>query len=173
MQANIICTGMYYLHTHSCRSLGHVYADNRRNRRVQKNIIYTGMYPLHTHTVVDGLGRQQTSRKVLFTQESIIHTHTQLLMGSATYTPIIDEWSTGCITLEMLTGRCPLMGRVEVYIYIYTHTYTGCITPGLVQCAMQSVKSRYSDFRFRLVCYDRFSLVCYIKWKVRYTVTIS
>jgi serine/threonine protein kinase len=37
----------------------------------------------------------------------------ELLMGSATYTPIIDEWSTGCITLEMLTGRCPLMGRVE------------------------------------------------------------
>ncbi len=44
-------------------------------------------------------------------------------MGSATYTPIIDEWSTGCITLEMLTGRCPLMGRVEVYIYIHTHIH--------------------------------------------------
>ena len=37
----------------------------------------------------------------------------ELLMGSATYTPKIDEWSSGCITLEMLTGRCPLMGRVE------------------------------------------------------------
>lgn len=37
----------------------------------------------------------------------------ELIMGSATYTPIIDEWSTGCILLELLTGRCPLMGRVE------------------------------------------------------------
>ena len=37
----------------------------------------------------------------------------ELIMGSASYTPIIDEWSTGCILLELLTGRCPLMGRVE------------------------------------------------------------
>jgi serine/threonine protein kinase len=37
----------------------------------------------------------------------------ELLMGFATYLPIIDEWSTGCILLEMLTGRCSLMGRVE------------------------------------------------------------
>jgi len=37
----------------------------------------------------------------------------ELLMGSATYTPLIDEWSCGCITLEMLTGRCALTGRVE------------------------------------------------------------
>ena len=26
---------------------------------------------------------------------------------------MIDEWSSGCIVLEMLIGRCPLMGRVE------------------------------------------------------------
>ena len=37
----------------------------------------------------------------------------ELVMGCATYTPLIDEWSTGCILLEMLTGRCQLMGRVE------------------------------------------------------------
>ncbi|EKX44382.1 hypothetical protein GUITHDRAFT_109830 [Guillardia theta CCMP2712] len=37
----------------------------------------------------------------------------ELLMGCASYTPKIDEWSAGCIVLEMLSGRCALMGRVE------------------------------------------------------------
>ena len=37
----------------------------------------------------------------------------ELLMGTNTYSPVIDEWGVGVILLEMLLGRCPLMGSVD------------------------------------------------------------
>eukprot|EP00960_Hanusia_phi_P064482 765803-Hanusia_phi.AAC.3 len=37
----------------------------------------------------------------------------ELLMGSEIYTSRIDEWSLGCIILEMLAGACQLRGKVE------------------------------------------------------------
>ncbi|EKX54680.1 hypothetical protein GUITHDRAFT_49553, partial [Guillardia theta CCMP2712] len=37
----------------------------------------------------------------------------ELLMGSETYNCRIDEWSVGCIILEMLAGSCQTKGKVE------------------------------------------------------------
>ena len=37
----------------------------------------------------------------------------ELIMGSPSYTSLIDVWSAGAIVLEMLLGRCIIDGKVE------------------------------------------------------------
>eukprot|EP00960_Hanusia_phi_P071637 767594-Hanusia_phi.AAC.26 len=37
----------------------------------------------------------------------------ELLLGDSTYTKKIDDWSAGCILLEMIIGICPFRGNAE------------------------------------------------------------
>ena len=62
-----------------------------------------------------GLAREFTDTDITVNNEvsTLWYRAPELLMGTPTYTTKIDIWSVGCIVLEMLTGRCQMMGDVN------------------------------------------------------------
>ena len=79
----------------------------------------------------------------------------ELIMGASTYNSKIDEWSVGVLILEMLLGRCPLMGNIEDNCTCDIVTHYNYNSDQLYK-VFELVGTADDHFASRLDCYQHF-----------------
>ena len=80
----------------------------------------------------------------------------ELLMGDKVYTPRIDEWSAGCVLLEILCGGCVLPGKTSARCQCGTRAHCNYNSDQLVQVFKLIGTPTERAYLSRMQCIDHF-----------------